>query len=127
MISSKKFYRWLCRIAYQLIVDAYREKSKRVEFISLFDVSDEKILEIAAVREHGRAEQLAERKELVAKLREAIAKLPESQRRALLLQAKGKSHKEIAQELKVSVTDVNNWLARGRAKLRVLFDNVASP
>jgi RNA polymerase sigma factor (sigma-70 family) len=110
MISSKKFYRWLCRIAYQLIVDAYREKSKRVEFISLFDVSDEKILEIAAVREHERAEQLAER-----------AELPESQRRVLLLQAEGKSYKEIAQELKVSEVDVNNWLARGRAKLRVLM------
>ena len=102
-------------------MDKYREKSKAIEFISLSDVSDEKILEIAAVREHGRAEQLAERKELIAKLREAIAKLPESQRRALLLQVEGKSHKEIAQVLGASVTDVNNWLARGRAKLRVLI------
>ena len=119
--NPKKFYRWLCRIAYQLIVDVYREKSKRFEFISLSDVSNEKILEIAAVREHGRTEQLAERAELIAKLREAIAKLPDSQRQALLLQAEGMSHKGIAQELKASVTDVNNWLARGRAKLKTLM------
>ena len=80
-----------------------------------------KILEIAAVRKHGRAEELAECEELIAKLREAIAKLPDSQRRTLLLQAEGKSHKEIAQRLKASVTNVNNWAARGRAKLRVLM------
>jgi RNA polymerase sigma-70 factor (ECF subfamily) len=125
--KPEKFYRWLCRITYQLIVDKYREKSKRIELISLSDVSDEKILEIAAVREHGSTEQLAVREAQKAQLFEAIAKLSNSQRRVLLLQAEGKSYKEIAQELKVSVTDVNNWLARGRAKLRVLFDNVASP
>ena len=55
------------------------------------------------------------------KLFEAIAKLPDSQRQALFLRAEGKSYEEIAQELKASVTDVNNWLARGRAKLRVLM------
>ena len=39
--DPKKFYRWLRRIAYQLIVDKYREKSKHIEFISLSDVSDD--------------------------------------------------------------------------------------
>ena len=102
-------------------MDKYREKSKRIELISLSDVSDEKILEIAAVREHGSTEQLAVREAQKAQLFEAIAKLSNSQRRVLLLQAEGKSYKEIAQELKVSEVDVNNWLARGRAKLRVLM------
>ena len=78
-------------------------------------------LEGAAVLAHRLAEQLAVHEAQKAQLFEAIAKLPNSQRRVLLLQAEGKSYKEIAQELKVSEVDVNNWLARGRAKVKMLM------
>ena len=120
--EPEKFSHWLFRIAAQLIVDRYREKSRGIEFISLSHVSDVTMaLEGAAVLAHRLAEATAVREAQKAQLFEAIAKLSNSQRRVLLLQAEGKSYKEIAQELKVSEVDVNNWLARGRAKLRVLM------
>lgn len=117
-----KFFRWLRGIATQLVIDYYRKRARAPDFTSLSDASDdEKGAEDAAVLKHQDTEQRAEREELRAELHEAIAKLPDSQQRAQLLRLEGKSYEDIAQELKASVTDVNNWLARGRAKLRVMM------
>jgi RNA polymerase sigma-70 factor, ECF subfamily len=57
--------------------------------------------------------------DLVLQLREAVRELPAGTRQATLLHLEGRSHTEIATELRLSVGTVRTRVSRGRSWLRV--------
>ena len=121
--DPQKFANWMFGIASQLIARRYRERQKQVECISLARHANEtetEVYDVAAVLVHRRDEQRRELDDLRDRLARAIDELPDSERRPLLLQMSGMSHKEIAETLGLGGAVVNNRLARARKKLKSL-------
>ena len=120
--EPEKFLGWMFRIAYQLIVDLYREHRKDIKFLPLSRIADvDKALEDAAIIAHRNAEQKSVNNDLKVSLPMAIAELPDSEQVPLCLQMNGMTHKEIAQKLDITEGAVNNRLARARRKVKVLI------
>jgi RNA polymerase sigma-70 factor (ECF subfamily) len=119
--EPQKFANWMFGIASRLIAGRYRERQKQVDCISLSRCANEtEASDVAAVLAHRHDEQQQELVDLQEMLAIAIGQLPDSERKPLLLQMSGMSHKEIAQALGIGNVAVNNRLARARNKLRSL-------
>ena len=104
-----RFTTWLHRIAHNLCIDAFRKRRPAVD-MELDTVADD----APGADEAGIAQ---ERREAV---HACIAALPERQRSALVLcQFQGRSNREAAQILDVSVDALESLIARARRTLRV--------
>ncbi len=109
-------------IASQLIVARYRENRKHLEYTSVDGVFE--LHEEVSLTAHRVSQQQAEQDELLEIVSRAIDMLPDLDRRAILLQQKGMSYREIAQELGVTEAAVKHRLHRARRKVRELVDRM---
>ena len=107
-----RFTTWLHRIAHNLCVDAFRKRRNTVE-TELDAVADDTpgAYELSMAEERRRA------------VHAGIAALPERQRSALVLcQLQGRSNREAAQILGVSVDALESLIARARRTLRARLE-----
>ena len=108
-----RFTTWLHRVAHNLCVDAFR-KRRETDDGELDAMADD----APAVDEQNMAEE--RRKAVHA----AIAALPERQRSALVLcQLQGRSNREAAQIIGVSVDALESLIARARRTLKTRLRN----
>ena len=110
--GKSKFSTWLYRITANHCLN-YRRRRKSAN-VSLDDLT-----------EHGRTPDALkvepdwEQKRQIELVRKAVNELPERQRMALVLaQYEGRSYKEIAEIMKVSVSSVESLIFRARGQLR---------
>lgn len=109
--GTAKVSTWLCRIAYNLVIDRIRRKEREVETVTL-DTVEQIPSSSSPQRDRERAEQLAV-------LAEGMASLPDEYRKALILrEVEGKSYKEIARICNIPENTAKSRVARGRAGLR---------
>ena len=123
--QPEKLLNWMFSIAYQRIAVRGRGCRGGIGYTSFDDVSDGQILhEEASLNAYRVAQQQAEdakRRQIVSM---AIEKLPDLDRRVILLQQKGMSYREIAQEVGVTEAAVKHRLARARRKVKELVDRM---
>lgn len=121
--ESSKFAQWVGRLLVNQ-TNTYRVKSKRHQTEELeegFDVQEDALPLQGASGPNPRA--AAQRREVLAHVNEAIRQLPPRQRLAVLLfDVKGRSIKEIAEELECSEGAVKFNIFQGRRKLRLLLE-----
>ena len=109
---------WLFKVAYNLSIDLLRKRKLESK-----DSVTENIID-----EHAFIEKIMglERDLLVQKM--ALSHLPERQRTAIMLCAvKGLSNIEAAQVMDTSVDALESLLARGRRKLKKIYQQSAEP
>lgn len=110
--GKSKFSTWLYRITANHCFN-YRRKHKRG------NVSLDELAERGKTPEALKVEPDWEQKRRVESVRKAVNALPERQRMALVLaQYEGRSYKEIADIMKVSVSSVESLIFRARSHLR---------
>ena len=121
--DSAKFAQWVGRLLVNQ-TNTYRVKSKRHQTEELeegFDVEEDALPIQGSNGPNPRA--AAERREVLAHVNEAIRQLPPRQRLAVLLfDVKGRSIREIADELECSEGAVKFNIFQGRRKLRLLLE-----
>jgi RNA polymerase sigma-70 factor (ECF subfamily) len=117
--GKSKFSTWLYRIVVNHCIN-YQRKHKH-KHASLDELTEKGITpESLKVRPDW------EQKRRVELVRKAVNELPDRQRMALVLsQYEGRSYKEIAEIMKVSVSSVESLLFRARSALRVKLAKVA--
>lgn len=109
---------WLFRVSYNLCIDELRKNK-----LSFFE--DES--QIPIEQDFNITEQQHSAENDLQRQLQLLKHLPERQRTAVMLTASyDVSHKEVAQILNISVDALEALLARGRAKLRQLFDKDAA-
>ena len=107
-----KFASWLCRIAHNMAIDAFR-RNKRAPHLSL-SADDSPLPNTLALADNGVDEEM-EREETHSKLRRLIQELPDAQKEVLLMRHYGDlSFQEIADATGVSI---NTALGRMRYAL----------
>ena len=108
--EKQKFFAWLCRIAHNLIIDAYRRNAGR-QFVEIVDNihSDDKV-EILS--------EAMEREQMIDIIESSIQKLPDVQREVVEFRRAGFSFKEIAVKQNTSLNTVLGRMHYAIAKLR---------
>ncbi|UCG30063.1 MAG: sigma-70 family RNA polymerase sigma factor [candidate division WOR-3 bacterium] len=110
--GKAKFSTWLYRIVVNHCIN-YRRKRKQAH-ISLDEMTDK-----GQMPEALKVEPDWEQKRVVRSVRAAVDELPARQRLALILsQFEGKSYKEIAEIMKVSLSSVESLIFRARSALK---------
>ncbi len=110
--GKSKFSTWLYRIVVNHCIN-YRRKHK-YKHASLDEMTEKGI-----IPESLKVTPDWEQKRRVEFVRKAVNELPERQRMALVLsQFEGRSYKEIAEIMKVSLSSVESLIFRGRSSLR---------
>lgn len=121
--DSRKFAQWVGRLLVNQ-TNTYRVKSRRHQTEELeegFDVEEDS-LPLQGMRSTN-PRKAAEHREILRNVNEAIRELPPRQRTAVLLfDVKGRSIKEIADELGCSEGAVKFNIFQGRRKLRALLE-----
>ena len=120
--GNSAFYTWLYRIAYNLSIDALREKARR----ETVDVQEGRILEEALVKSgrkaHAHPDEMAARRELSTVLQRAMSKLSEKHRAIIVLrEIEGLSYEEMAEVLGISKGTVMSRLFHARQNLQSLL------
>ena len=117
--GKSKFSTWLYRIVVNHCIN-YQRKHKR-KHTSLDELNEKGI-----TPESLKVTPDWEQKRRVELVRRAVDDLPNRQRMALVLsQYEGRSYKEIAEIMKVSVSSVESLIFRARSTLRVKLAKVA--
>jgi RNA polymerase sigma-70 factor (ECF subfamily) len=121
--GSARFSTWLSRIAINVALMKLRKKARKVE-ISINEHSEEDLSFRDAVTDLApNPEQHCIRKERSRILREALAELRPNARRVLeLYELEGRSMKEIAAGMGISVTAVKARIFQARPKMRRELD-----
>ncbi len=110
--GKSKFSTWLYRIVANHCIN-YR-RGRRKDHVSLDELTEKGI-----TPESLRVEPDWETGRKVEKVRKAVDELPDRQRMALVLsQFEGRSYKEIAEIMKVSLSSVESLIFRARSSLR---------
>ena len=110
--GKSKFSTWLYRIVVNHCIN-YQRKHKR-KHVSLDELTDKGI-----TPESMKVTPDWEQKRRVELVRNAVSELPERQRMALVLsQFEGRSYREVAEIMKVSLSAVESLIFRGRSSLR---------
>lgn len=110
--GKSKFSTWLYRIVVNHCIN-YRRKHKYKH------VSLDELTEKGVTPESLKVTPDWEQKRRVELVRRAVDELPDRQRMALVLsQFEGRSYKEIAEIMKVSLSSVESLIFRGRSSLR---------
>jgi RNA polymerase sigma-70 factor (ECF subfamily) len=116
--GKSKFSTWLYRVVVNHCIN-YRRKHKR-KHTSLDELAEKGI-----TPESLKVTPDWERKRRVELVRKAVDDLPDRQRMALVLsQYEGRSYKEIAEIMKVSLSAVESLIFRARSALRDKFERV---
>ncbi|MFC7049730.1 RNA polymerase sigma factor [Emcibacter nanhaiensis] len=103
-----RFTTWFYRVVMNLCLDVKRKRRPSVDLSEATEVEGDEQAADGLLEEKQRAERVAE----------ALDKLPERQRSAVILcYLQGKSNKEAAEILEVSVNALEALLVRGRRKL----------
>jgi RNA polymerase sigma-70 factor (ECF subfamily) len=110
--GKSKFSTWLYRIVVNHCIN-YRRKHRR-KHVSLDELTDKGVTPEAL-----KVTPDWEQKRRVELVRKAVSELPDRQRMALVLsQFEGRSYKEIAEIMKISLSSVESLIFRGRSSLR---------
>lgn len=114
-----KFYPWVRRIAYNLVIDQYREK---VKFPTVTGGDDYDIFDILPIRQ-GNVEDKMIKKQVRDDLRGLIKLLPADQREVLIMRLyQGMSFKEIAAMLNISINTALGRMRYAVINLRKMID-----
>ncbi len=112
-----RFTTWLHRIAHNLCVDAFRKRRE------IYDGEPDAMADDAPT-----VDELSMAEERRKAVHAGIAALPERQRSALVLcQLQGRSNREAAQILGVSVDALESLIARARRTLKTRLRNYMKP
>jgi len=110
--GKSKFSTWLYRIVVNHCIN-YRRR-RRKDHVSLDEMTEK-----GQTPEALKVEPDWEARQRVEKVRKAVGELPDRQRMALVLsQFEGRSYKEIAEIMKVSLSSVESLIFRARSKLK---------
>jgi RNA polymerase sigma-70 factor (ECF subfamily) len=110
--AKSKFSTWLYRIVVNQCLNYRSKHSKKCGAL------DEKI-KMATTLESSEVEIEFERRERIEMVRKAVDELPKTQRIAIILSKyEGKSYKEIAQIMEVSLSSVTSLIFRAKDNLR---------
>jgi RNA polymerase sigma-70 factor (ECF subfamily) len=116
--GKSKFSTWLYRIVVNHCINYQRKKKHK-------HTSLDELTEKGITPESLKVVPDWEQKRRVELIRKAVDDLPERQRMALVLsQYEGRSYKEIAEIMKVSVSSVESLIFRARSALRVKLAKV---
>lgn len=116
--TSLRFSPWIYRIAHNTFVNALKKQQRQP--LSIFDADT--IFPQLQSRETADQESLDD--ELREQMSVLLNKIPLKYREAMVLYFYEElSYKEIASILQIPVTTVGVRITRGKAKLRVLYDN----
>lgn len=108
--KAGSFKSWLYRVAINHCIDELRKKEYKIHQEPLLD---EQLVEV------NHPEIIYLKKERERQLEQLLSGLPEQERMILLLRYNNNlSYEEIAELLKISVTDVRNKLHRSKKKMR---------
>jgi RNA polymerase sigma factor (sigma-70 family) len=112
-----KYSTWIYRIALNVAISFYRRETKRRPMAQPLPEA------IFSIADSG---QSTEQEQQLALLQQFIAELKELDRALVLLYLDGKSHKETAEIIGISETNVATKLGRIKEKLKQRFDTVNS-
>lgn len=117
--GKSKFSTWLYRIVVNHCINYQRKQKRR-------HTSLDELTEKGITPESLKVVPDWEQKRRVELIKKAVNDLPDRQRMALVLsQYEGRSYKEIAEIMKVSVSSVESLIFRARSALRIKLAEVA--
>ncbi len=112
--GKSKFSTWLYRIVVNHCINYRRKHKHRYRQVSLDELTEKGV-----TPESLKVTPDWEQRRRVELVRKAVDELPDRQRMALVLsQFEGRSYKEIAEIMKVSLSSVESLIFRGRSSLR---------
>jgi len=118
--NAEQFVGWLYRITSNAITDHFRQKTRQQRAIQLF--TSEAHAQAPSEEEENLHDE-AIRAELTVCIQPMMSKLPEHFREAIqLTELNGKTQKQAAEELGLSVSGMKSRVQRGRRQLKSLFD-----
>lgn len=120
--GNSAFYTWLYRIAYNLSIDALRDRARR----ETVDIDENRKLEEALAKSGRRPlehpDEMAARRELSTVLQRAMHKLSDKHRAIIVLrEIQGLSYEEMADVLGISKGTVMSRLFHARQNLQTLL------
>jgi len=111
--DNQKFFAWMCRIAHNLIVDAYRRNAGR-RYVEIVD-------NIQGDYRVGQLEERLEKEKMLDLVEQCISTLPDKQREVVECRRKGLSFKEIAERQNASLNTVLGRMHYAVAKIREIL------
>lgn len=120
--GNSAFYTWLYRIAYNLSIDALRERARRETVDLGEDRKLEEALSKSGHRPHAHPDEMSARRELSTVLQRAMNKLSEKHRAIIVLrEIEGLSYEEMSEVLGISKGTVMSRLFHARQNLQTLL------
>lgn len=121
--KRSNFYTWLFRIASNYCIDRLRKK--RLELVSLDGAEERDSIEARLPNGPDSPEDVLGRSERVRMVRIALGKLdPIFQNILVLRELEGLSYEEITESLNINMGTVKSRLARARAELRRILEEM---
>jgi len=121
--KKSNFYTWLYRIASNYCIDRLRKR--RLELVSLDSSENRDAVEARLPASHDSPEDSFTRTERVGMVRKALAMLdPIFQNIIVLREIEGLSYEEIQESLDIGMGTVKSRLARARAELKKILEDM---
>lgn len=113
--SKYKFTTWMYRIALNVAISYYRKSLTKKKQITTTDFDFVNITQ----------QETVDKETEIGLLREFISQLDEMNKTLMILYLEGNSHKEIAEILNITVSNVGTKIGRIKKKLKANFQNLS--